>query len=137
MFRSPYNAGMPPLRLMIADIPASTDKIARHLGITARTLGRYIAADQAPRAVMLGLFWETRWGRSAADCEAANYGAVQAGLAHALKRENTALRHQITRMETMLSDAAHSANAPFFQVGTKKDASQTLQRREPRPARRL
>lgn len=115
MFRSPSRAGLPPLRLMIGDLTASNRQIAKHLDITPRTLERYMAADQAPRPVMLSLFWETRWGRSVADSEAANYGAIQAGHAHALARENAALRKRINQLE-MLLDAPHpnAANRPFF-----------------------
>ena len=115
MFRSPSRAGLPPLRLLIGDLPATTRQIATHLDITQRTMERYIAADQAPRPVMLSLFWETRWGRSAADCEAANYGAMQAGHAHALARENAQLRKRINQLELLL-DTPHAgaANRPFF-----------------------
>lgn len=105
------------MRLMTADIPASLDQIAQHLDIAPRTLARYVAADQAPRPVLLALFWETRWGRSAADCEAANYGAAQAGYAHALARENAALRRQINQLESLLTNGDSAANRPFFGVG--------------------
>lgn len=117
MFRAPTQAGLPPLRLMTADIPTSPDRIARHLDISPRTFARYLTAEQAPRAIMLALFWETRWGRSAADCEAANYGAVHAGLAHALARENAILRKQISTMESMMGNRA--ANTPFFRTGSE------------------
>ena len=115
MFRSPSRAGLPPLRLLIGDLPATHRQIATHLDIAPRTLERYITADQAPRPVMLSLFWETRWGRSAADCEAANYGAMQAGHAHALARENAQLRKRINQLELLL-DTPHAgaANRPFF-----------------------
>ena len=115
MFRSPSHAGLPPLRLLIGDLPATPRQIAAHLDIAPHTLERYITADQAPRPVMLSLFWETRWGRSAADCEAANYGAMQAGHAHALARENAQLRKRINQLELLL-DTPHAgaANRPFF-----------------------
>lgn len=106
---------MPHLRLMLADMATDHRSIARHLGVAPRTLARYVHQDQAPRAIMLALFWESRWGRSAADCEAANYGTVNAGLAHALQRENAALKRHILRLETMINDAA---NAPLYHVGS-------------------
>ncbi len=117
MFRAPSHARLPSLQLMAADIPASREQLARHLDIAPRTLARYITAEQAPRPIMLALFWETRWGRSAADSEAANYGQAMAGHAHALQRENAALRRQLQLMESMLGDPHRAANSPLFQFG--------------------
>lgn len=59
MFRAPTHAELPPLRLMVADIPATEKQMARHLGIAPRTLRRHIKNDEAPRPVMLAMFWET------------------------------------------------------------------------------
>ncbi len=80
MFRAPTHAELPPLRLMVANIPATEKQMARHLGIAPGTLRRHIKNDEAPRPVMLAMFWETRWGRSASDCEAAQFGQVHAGV---------------------------------------------------------
>lgn len=115
MFRAPSQAKLPPLRMMTDDIPTNRDAIARHLDIAPRTLARYLADEQAPRPVMLALFWETRWGRGAADCEAANYGQAMHARAESLQRENAALRRQLAQLEQMRADG--SANAPFFRVG--------------------
>jgi predicted transcriptional regulator len=100
---------------MVADIPATEKQMARHLGITPETLRRYIKSGQAPRPIMLAMFWETRWGRSAADCEAAQFGQVHAAHAQALARENAKLREQLTALEQMVNSGA--ANAPFFKFG--------------------
>ena len=115
MFRAPTHAELPPLRLMVADIPATEKQMARHLGIAPGTLRRYIKNDEAPRPVMLAMFWETRWGRSVADCEAAQFGQVHAAHAQALARENARLREQLKALEAMLDSGA--ANAPFFKFG--------------------
>ena len=56
-------AGLPGLNFMLADIPANHNQVARHLGVTEQTLKKYIKSEGAPRAIMLALFWETRWGR--------------------------------------------------------------------------
>lgn len=117
MFRSPSQAGLPHLHYMVDDLPANRKQIARHLDIAPRTLDKYIAAGQAPRAVMLALFWETRWGRGAADCEAANYAAMHAGRANALERENAELRRQIEALEAMVSQGDPASNVPFFRPG--------------------
>ena len=103
---------------MLADIPASLDQIAKHLNVSRQTLSRYIRADQAPRPVMLSLFWETRWGRSAADTEAANFGILNFRQARGLERELDTMRRQLARLELELSMAdTVAANGPIWRVG--------------------
>lgn len=118
MFRAPSQAGLPPLSYLLADIPATTGQIAKHLGIPFDQMATYHAKEEAPRAVMLALFWESRWGRSAADCEAVNWAAHSHHEAQVLKRENAALRRQIESLELQLSQGTSSAaNAPFYAIG--------------------
>ncbi|MBS0340397.1 MAG: helix-turn-helix domain-containing protein [Proteobacteria bacterium] len=50
-FLAPSAARLPPLAYLLADQLAPRKKIARHLGLSLRTLQRYIAAGHAPRAV--------------------------------------------------------------------------------------
>ena len=120
MFRAPSQAGLPDLATMLADLPATPQQIAHHLGVSLATLERYRRANEAPRAVMLALFWETRWGRSAADCEAANYGALMYQAGQAARKENAALRRQLDQLELEMasSGAGSAANTPFFQPGS-------------------
>lgn len=119
MFRAPSHAGLPQFSTMLADLPATVPQLARHLNLAPSTIERYRLAGQAPRPVMLAMFWETRWGRSAADCEAANWGAVYYQKAASLERENAALKRQIAKLEAMLHPAwGHAANVPFFRVGS-------------------
>ena len=111
-------AGLPGLNFMLADIPANHKQVARHLGVTEQTLKKYIKAEGAPRAIMLALFWETRWGRSAADTEAANYGAIYYRKAMGLERENLAMRKKMQAIQLEFDRQVHeSANSPFFNVG--------------------
>jgi len=110
MLRAPTQT--PPLSYLLDDLPARAAQVARHLGLTLRTLERYRAADQAPRAVMLALFWESRWGLSLADTTAFNAAAVARGLAGSLERENAMLRARIARLEALGSYG--SANAPLY-----------------------
>lgn len=112
MFRAPSQAGLPPFSLLVKDLPANQRQVAAHLGLTERTLSTYTTLDRAPRPVMLAVFWETRWGRSAADCEAANWGANYYRRAMSLERENRVLREQLAQLESQLT-----TNAPFFQPG--------------------
>lgn len=102
MFRSPSQAGLPGINVMLADLPANYKQVARHLGITLQTLKKYVKADGAPRAVMLAIFWETRWGRSAADTEAANWGAMYYRQAKGLEREAETLKKRLASLEQEL-----------------------------------
>lgn len=117
MPRAPTQAGLPPFLFMVQDYPWGVDHLARHLGVSRRTMDRYMAAQQAPRAVMLAMYWETRWGRSAADAEAATAAQVHRSHAQALERENAALRRRIEVLEAELvrSDPV-AANLPFFRT---------------------
>lgn len=118
MFRAPSQAGLPPLKTLLSDIPATTREIAQHLAIPFDQMAAYHAKEEAPRAVMLALFWESRWGRSAADCEAVNWAALQHHRAQILERENAALRRQIESLELQLSEGTGTAaNAPFYAIG--------------------
>ena len=87
-------------------------RIARHLGVSARTLARWIATGSAPRLAHLALFWESRWGLSAAHCDAANGERVALGLARSLERECAMLRARIARLEETGDFGA--ANAPLY-----------------------
>lgn len=135
MFRAPSQAGLPDLATMLADLPATPQQIAHHLGVSLATLKRWQREGQAPRAVMLALFWETRWGRSAADCEAAQYGSLMYQAHQASRNENAALRRQIDQLELELasSGAGSAANTPFFNPG---QGSTALTKAAVFPARR-
>lgn len=122
MFQAPSQAGLPSLAVMLDEIPASPDRIAQHLGISLKTLNRYRTTGDAPRAVQLALFWETRWGRAWAHAAADNAAALHASHATTLERSNQALRRQVERLEAELADAhrhgAHTAaNAPLWRFG--------------------
>lgn len=114
MFRAPGQ--LPPISLLLDDIPTRcTSSIARHLGINPRTVQRYQADDQAPRAVHLALFWETRWGQSVLDAEIFNRDSVQRGLIGALQAENAQLRARVARLVAELDTVAgDAANGPLF-----------------------
>jgi len=61
-FLSPSSARLLPLAYLLADQVEPRKKIARHLGLSLRTLQRHIANGQAPHAVQLALGFESRWG---------------------------------------------------------------------------
>lgn len=110
MFRATHT---PPLKCLLDDLfTKDPAKIARHLGVTLRTLNRWKATDTAPRAALLALFYESRWGYSLLYTTAFNAESCARGEAESLRRENAALRLRIARLE-LLGDFG-SANAPGF-----------------------
>ena len=119
MFRAPRPASLPGFGQIMADLPATQRQIAHHLDITERTLQRYAATDSAPRAIVLALYWETQWGRAAADAEAAEFGRVHQAHARSLERQVAQLSRQIGRLEFELTQPQplRAANAPVWRVG--------------------
>ena len=67
---------LPPFSLMVDDCGQSVRTIARYLGVTDRTVKRWLDQDAAPRAAMLALFFCTRWGRSWINCDAENHAQL-------------------------------------------------------------
>lgn len=117
MFRSPRPAGLPHLHSLLDNIQASEKEIAKLIDVSVPTLRKYRARGQAPRSVMLALFWESTWGLRTADVTAANQAAQYFALAQALKRENQRLVKQMLTMEQELTQAATgAANGPIFRL---------------------
>lgn len=54
-FLAPSFARLPPLDFLLADQREPRQRIARHLGVSLRTLQSYQASGNAPRAVYLAL----------------------------------------------------------------------------------
>lgn len=112
MFRATHT---PPLSLLLDDMfEKNLKKVAKHLGVTVATLKRWKAADQAPKAVMLALFYESRWGYSLLYSTAYNAETMARGLAESFKRENAALRVRIARLEALGN--FESANEPIWKA---------------------
>lgn len=104
---------LPSWRTLLADLgdPPSED-VGRVLGYSAQTVGRWRRDDAAPRCAALALFWLTRWGRSAVDCQAVNDARQAWGMVGCLQRENAMLRARIARLEAIGEFGA--ANAPYL-----------------------
>ncbi|MBD8051061.1 hypothetical protein [Limnohabitans radicicola] len=103
---------LPALSTMVADLTnRHPEAIGNHLGVSADTVRRWLKAEQAPRASMLALFWETRWGLSALDAQAVNLVRSHIGLNNALRAENQNLHRRIQRLESIGQFGC--ANEPF------------------------
>jgi hypothetical protein len=117
---------LPPLSVLVDDLHGHVDhnSIGQHLGVSGLTVRRWRDADCAPRAAMLALFWETRWGLSMLDAQAVNLVRSHVGLNNALKNENAALQRRIQYLESVGSFG--SANAPTFSAFFETPVAITL-----------
>lgn len=91
----------------------SAAELSKFLGLTERTIYGYSRSGNAPRPVLLALFWESTYGRSHLDCEAFNARKTLQALGDSLARENAGLRARITRLEATADYG--SANGPSWQ----------------------
>ena len=102
---------LPPLSYLLDEQPGDLKSAAKHVGLTAATLQRYRDAEAAPRAVMLALFYESRWGYSLLHTTAFNRQMWMSGLASSLQDQNQVLRQRIEKLEQLGGFGA--ANEPL------------------------
>lgn len=106
---------LPTFGEMLIDIGNPHPKeIAKVLRVTERTIWRWKAADEAPRSVMLAIFWTTRWGRSEVDAAAQNDAIRFAGLARCLQDELDAIRARLARVAKIGDFGSSNDPAPGF-----------------------
>lgn len=109
---------MPPLSFLLADAGNDLPSIAKHLGLTLRTLQRYAAQDCAPRTVMLALWVESRWGRAAVTTQVQNEAAHYFAMSKMAQRQIDVLTAQIHALERERAiGEGLPANSPFFRPG--------------------
>lgn len=107
---------LPPFSVLIDQTHAPTTLVAKHLGVTPRTVRRWARTDAAPRAALAALFWETNAGRETADCELWNWAQLQNLQAECLKRQNEKLRGQVEMLMALAEHRDAAANAPLYQI---------------------
>jgi len=112
MYKTPRH--LPQLLTMLDDIPANDRQIAKHLGLSVQTIARYRRKEQAPRPVMLALFWITSWGERTIYADLFNQAMYARNEAGALRKEVAAIRQQIRLLEIERQHYADAANAPSF-----------------------
>ena len=106
---------VPPLATMLEDLGNPTaQQLARALGVSTRTVQRWHAQGEAPRPVLLAIFWLTRWGRSQVHCDAVNEAATYAGLAQALQRRVDELQRQVAHLSRIGDFGAANDPAPSY-----------------------
>ena len=105
---------LPQLLTMLDNIPANDKEIAKHLGLSLTTFKKYRRNEQAPRPVMLALFWLTSWGMGAIDAELVNRERFARQALKFSRLEVLALRDQVRLLEAERGRYAVAANAPAF-----------------------
>lgn len=82
-----HSRSIPPFHLLLEAQPClDRAEIARNFGVSPRTFARYIAQNDAPRAVMLAMFYESSLGREFLHTKLQNEASCFAQLAHGLQR---------------------------------------------------
>ncbi|RZL04441.1 MAG: DNA-binding protein [Rubrivivax sp.] len=110
--------GMPTLHEMLADMARpSPDELAKALGVHKRTVYHWLRRGEAPRPVMLALFWVTRWGLQWADVEVFNLAQVHMQLNGGLTRRVEELKAEIAGLHQQIESLGRmgefgSANDP-------------------------
>lgn len=98
-FLAPSAARLSPLSFLLNDQTEPQKKVARHLGVSLRTLQRYKARGNAPRSVYLALWFESRWGMSSLHEEAFNEAVQARSWVASLERECERLKDVIRLLD--------------------------------------
>lgn len=116
--KAPVPAKLPHLHTILDNIGLPDKQVARFLGVSPSSVKRWREAGQAPRPVMLALFWETTWGMSAANAAAINEARMYFSENQILKRRIAALEKRLLLLEKEheKSRRDRAANFPLFDV---------------------
>lgn len=111
MFTAPKQT--PSLSVLLDDLGRPAPRaVARLLDVHERTVYGWQAKDEAPRAALLALFWESSWGRQWVHAMAVNDARMAAVSVSVLEAENLRLKGRIAYLERVADYG--SANAPTF-----------------------
>ena len=99
---------------MLDDIAKPDKEVARWLGISVETLRRYKRNEQAPRAVMHALFFQTKWGLGQFDAEMHNSLMYANAEIAELRKQCKKLEAIIEKLEAEIELSTGAANAPIW-----------------------
>lgn len=114
-FLAPSPARLPPFSFLLNDQIEPQKKVARHLGVSLRTLQRYKARGHAPRAIYLALWFESRWGMSALHERAFNEAQHARAWVASMERECDRLKRVIRMLEKEQEEGA-AANRGVYRA---------------------
>lgn len=114
--KAPVPAKLPHLHTILDNLGLPDKQVAHFLGVSPSSVKRWREAGQAPRPVMLALYWETDWGRSAVACDAVNWGRMLHMQNMSLQSQVKTLKKRIAKLEKALAAVDTAANSPIFEV---------------------
>jgi hypothetical protein len=98
---------LPALSVILADLGQPAPSVwARAIGVSERTAWRWQAADEAPRAALLALYWVTRWGYSEIEAQARHELDTARLLVDSLRRDIAGLRARMAHLQAIGSFGA-------------------------------
>lgn len=91
--------GTPCIQTILDDIgrPKNRD-LAKALGVSERTVYRWLNSGQPPRIASLALWWLTRWGQQEIDAGLVDTNTLFRQYVHVLIEENERLKAEIKRV---------------------------------------
>lgn len=82
--------------LLRDDVGASFEELGKHFGVSPPTVRRWFSSGQVPRAVLLALFYESRWGRSFVASEVDNQARLLSTAVLLLRDQVESLHRQLS-----------------------------------------
>ena len=107
----------------LADLGAKPADAAKYLGVTERSVWRWLADGTAPRAVLLALWHLTPAGVQAVATDHGNGLMYERGYVRSMEATTARLQAQCHRLEqeldraTLAAGGAVPANCPVFRTG--------------------
>ncbi|WP_180125480.1 hypothetical protein [Rhodoferax sp. BLA1] len=83
--------------------------VAKFLDVTERTVWRWLAEENAPRAAILALYWETQYGRSLIDTDQVNEIRLLYQRIHILTEQYQCAKDIVTALRKLQTGSANEA----------------------------
>lgn len=112
IYRAP--ARLPSFSGMLDELGGSKPEVvADYLGVSLRTLQRWVSSDDAPHAAAMAIWWTTNAGISTHDVEIVNTRRLLFAQVRSLEGVNQMQHARIQRLESL--GGFGTANAPYLQ----------------------